>query len=51
MNGLWRRATVKVTEDVPAGLMTIPATPDQSQGLAHADLSTLAVLREREAVA
>ncbi len=51
VNGMWRRATVKVTEDVPAGLMTIPATPDQPQGLAHADLSTLAVLREREAVA
>ncbi len=51
VSGLWRRATVKVTEDVPAGLMTIPATPDQPHGLAHADLSTLAVLREREAVA
>ncbi len=51
VNGLWRRATVKVTDDAPAGLMTIPATADQPQGLAHADLSTLAVLREREAVA
>ena len=51
VNGMWRRATVKVTEDAPAGLMTIPATADQPQGLAHADLSTLAVLREREAVA
>ncbi len=51
VNGMWRRATVKVTDDAPAGLMTIPATTDQPQGLAHADLSTLAVLREREAVA
>ncbi|HLV13053.1 MAG TPA: NADH-quinone oxidoreductase subunit NuoG [Trueperaceae bacterium] len=51
VDGLWRRASVRVTDAVPVGMMTIPATPDQPQGLAHADLSSLAVLRDREAVA
>ncbi len=51
VDGLWRRATVRVTDAVPAGLMTIASTPDQPQGVAHADLSSLAVLRDREAVA
>jgi len=51
VGGLWRRATVRVTDAVPPGLMTIAATPDQPQGLAHADLSSLVVLRDREAVA
>src|SRR5690606_18155898 len=46
-----RRATGRVTDAVPPGLMTIAATPAQPQGLAHADRSSLVVLRDREAVA
>ncbi len=51
VDGLWRRATVRVTDAVPPGLLTIAATPDQPQGVAHADLSSLVVLRDREVVA
>jgi len=36
VDGLWRRATVRVTDAVPAGLLTIAATPDQPQGVVHA---------------
>lgn len=45
--GLWRHATVKVTDEVRPGLMTLPSLPDQPQGLVNADLSTLVVERER----
>ncbi len=51
VGGLWRHATVAVTEAVRPGLMTLPCLPDQPQGLANADLSTLVVERERGASA
>ena len=51
VDGLWRQAMVRVTDAVPTGLMTLPALPDQPQGLVHADLSSLVVERGREAVA
>ena len=51
VDGLWRQAIVRLTDAVPSGLMTLPALPDQPQGLVHADLSSLVVERAREAVA
>jgi len=49
--GMWRRATVQFTEDVPTGLMTLPSLPDQPQGLVQADLASLVIERAREEVA
>ena len=48
--GLWRRAVVSLSDAVPSGLMTLPELPDQPQGLLHADLSSLAIERAKEAV-
>jgi NADH-quinone oxidoreductase subunit G len=42
VDGTVRKATVRVSEAVPQGLMLLPATPDQPVGLATADISTLA---------
>ncbi len=47
VGGVLRRATVRVDDTVPPGLMLLPTLPEQPIGLASADLSTL-VRDERE---
>jgi hypothetical protein len=46
-----RRLVVQVTEDVPKGLATVPATPDEPVGPAHVDLERVAVERRALQVA
>jgi len=49
--GLWRDAVVQVTPNVPAGLMTLPALPEQAVGVTQADLQSLVVNQVRLEVA
>ena len=51
VGGVWRDAVVRVTEAVPAGLMTLPALPEQGVGLVQADLGSLVVDQVRLEVA
>lgn len=41
VDGTLRKATVRVSETVPQGIMLLPATPEQPVGLVSADLATL----------
>ncbi|HEX7002670.1 MAG TPA: NADH-quinone oxidoreductase subunit NuoG [Trueperaceae bacterium] len=48
VDGVVRRAAVRVTEDAPAGLPLLPALPDQPAGSAVADFEAL--VKERHAL-
>ncbi|MDZ7706169.1 MAG: hypothetical protein U5L04_17010 [Trueperaceae bacterium] len=45
VGGFTRHATIAVTDTVPAGLMLLPATPDQPVGLTEFDPATITVER------